>query len=110
MDIEKWNRFGLNSGGSEDWIWVARKIDLMNETQVYGTVVWSSSGIDVGPDNVQFPLFSLSPEFINSERSVYWLRSIASMHYFTVVSLFGDSSFRDDATDICGVRPYFYID
>ena len=57
-----YNRFGNNGGCSNAWAWSSRKLDLMNEVQVYGSIVWSSSGYDIGSDNVQLPLFRLAPQ------------------------------------------------
>ncbi len=57
---------GLYSGASDDWEWYNRKIDLMSEVSVLGTVITSSSTFDTGIDNRQYAIFNLKPEYINS--------------------------------------------
>ena len=104
-----YNRWGTNSGASNGWDWYTRKLDLMNENQVYGSIVWSSSGYETGSDNVQFPLFKLKPEFVNKARSWYWLRNVASSSGFAFVHG-GGAGTTTGASDSVGVRPCFYID
>ena len=103
-----YNRFGTNSGCSNNWAWSSRKLDLMNEVQVYGSIAWSSSGYDIGSDNVQLPLFRLAPQYI-CNRAWYWLRAITSASSFANVHYHGLSN-GIDASNSGGVRPCFYID
>lgn len=103
-----YNRWGTNSGGSNAWDWKDRKLDLMNENQVFGSIVWSSTGYETGSDNVQLPLFRLAPEFI-CNRAWYWLRSIVDSSRFTHVHARGLSN-NAFASNSGGVRPCFYID
>lgn len=103
-----YNRLGTNTGGSSNWDWADRKLDLMNENQVLGSIVWSSSGYETGGDSNQFPLFGLAPEYIYN-RNTYWLRTIAdNTRYVYIV----DNGFvrHGSANSSSGVRPYFYID
>ena len=102
-------RYGSASGASNGWAWYTRKLDLMNENQVYGSIVWSSSGYETGSDNIGFPLFRLKPEFVNKQRSWYWLRNVTSSDYFAYVHGNGNSG-GNLASNVVGVRPYFYID
>ena len=95
-------------GASNSWAWYSRQVDLMNEVQVTGATEFSSSGFDVGADNIQFPLFRLRPEFVNKQRSWYWLRSVSSSSYFALINGGGDSNLGS-ASNSCGVRPAFYI-
>ena len=116
-----YNRYGTNSGCSNEVRWYSRKVDLMNEVQVFGSIIWSSSGYDVGSDNCQLPLFRLAPEFIadrsyenlhqdeNPELTWYWLRDIASASCYAGVDTYGNSS-GYPASKAAGVRPCFYID
>ena len=116
-----YNRYGTNSGCSNEVRWYSRKVDLMNEVQVFGSIIWSSSGYDIGSDNCQLPLFRLAPEFIadrsyenlhqdeNPELTWYWLRDIASASSYAGVDTYGNSS-GYPASKAAGVRPYFYID
>ena len=98
-----------SSGASSDWESVIRKLDLMNENQVFGSKIFSTSGYDAGVDNIQFPLFRLKPEFVSKEHVSYWLRSIFNSTSFDAVSSEGSSRRYSPATEIQGVRPYFYI-
>ena len=98
-----------STGASSNWTSVgSRKVDLMNENQVFGSKVFSSSAFDTGIDNVQFPLFRLKPEFINKQRYWYWLRDVTDSYCFATANGSGLSG-DDAASYIVGVRPYFYI-
>ena len=105
------NRTGSkHTGASNGWTGVgSRKVDLMNEVQVFGTTVWSSSGYEIGIDNVQFPLFRLKPEFINKQGSWYWLRNVSTSSWFAFVHYSGISSAGTNESYAGGVRPCFYI-
>ena len=102
------NRWGNTTGGTSNWAWFTRKLDLMNENQVTGSIEWSSTGYETGSDDVQFPLFRLAPEFVNKQRSWYWLRNVTSASFFAVVGTDGLS--YNGASYSGGVRPCFYID
>jgi len=61
--------------------WATINLQLMNEVQVYGTTVWSSSVYDVGTDNRKLPVFDfITP--VQFGRSGFWLRSVGSSTYF----------------------------
>ena len=101
---------GKSNGASNGRTGVgSRKVDLMTEIQVYGSIVWSSSGYDTAVDNVQFPLFRLKPEFIvEGNKNWYWLRDVVSSSWFARVYDNGFSS-NSSASSSGGVRPCFYI-
>ena len=110
VNTSAYNRSGTNSGASNGFAWYTRSLDLMNENQVYGSIVWSSSGYETGADNVQFPLFRLKPEFINKQRSWYWLRNVVSSSLFATVYYNGASGNDIRYASVSGgVRPCFYI-
>ena len=106
-----------SSGASSAWSWYESQIDLMSETNVFGTSVWSSSGYDIGIDNRQYAIFQLKPEFKNSygnTRFTYWLKNVASSTYFSGVINNGDSDYGGVsgyavASANRGVRPRFLI-
>ena len=104
------NRYGSASGSSNNWTWQTRKLDLMNENQVGGSIVWSSSGYETGSDNTQFPLFRLAPEYIQKERYWYWLRNVTHASCFADVSSDGHSDHGKASYTSGGIKPYFYID
>ena len=109
VNTSLYNRYGSNTGASNNWTWQTRKLDLMNENQVPGGTEWSSSGNETGSDNIQFPLFRLKPEFVNKQRIWYWLRNVTSSSAFAGIT---DSGYNGTthASNSEGVRPYFYID
>lgn len=103
------NRWGSASGCSNGWEWYSRKLDLMNENQLFGSISWSSSGHETGSDNCQLPLFRLAPEYITNRGYWCWLRNVVDSSRFVFVSYDGGSTISD-ASASCGVRPCFYID
>ena len=109
INASGYNRWGTNSGCSNAWEWRSRKVDLMNENQVFGSISWSSSGFETGSDNCQLPLFRLAPEYITNRSYWYWLRNVVDSSRFARVGSDGSSS-DNDASATGGVRPCFYID
>ena len=109
INASGYNRWGTNSGCSNAWEWRSRKVDLMNENQVFGSISWSSSGFETGSDNCQLPLFRLAPEYITNRSYWYWLRNVVDSSRFAVVTNNGSSNFTV-ASATGGVRPCFYID
>ena len=109
INASGYNRWGTNSGCSNAWEWRSRKVDLMNENQVFGSISWSSSGFETGSDNCQLPLFRLAPEYITNRSYWYWLRNVVDSSRFAFVDNIGRSN-RSDASATGGVRPCFYID
>ena len=91
------------SGASNAWAWETVELQLMNEVQVYGSTVWSSSAYDVGCDNKLLPVF----KFINPiqfGRSFYWLRSVVSSTNFAYCYGFGNAGVSG-ASGAFSVRP-----
>ena len=109
INASGYNRWGTNSGCSNAWEWRSRKVDLMNENQVFGSISWSSSGFETGSDNCQLPLFRLAPEYITNRSYWYWLRNVVDSSRFARVDDDGASG-PTDASATGGVRPCFYID
>ena len=109
INASGYNRWGTNSGCSNAWEWRSRKVDLMNENQVFGSISWSSSGFETGSDNCQLPLFRLAPEYITNRSYWYWLRNVVDSSRFARVGINGHSA-NTDASATGGVRPCFYID
>ena len=95
------------------------KIRLMNEVQVYGCKVASSSLYDISSSGSQLPLFALSPEMIiagesgtsepsSSEIYFYWLSSVLSSETFVSSGLRGPSYNGGSMTNY-GLRPIWII-
>lgn len=102
---------GKVTGSTTAYLYTA----LMSERNVYGQTIMSSECAN-GSDNpgwytydrTQFPLFALAPEFIQKQRSTYWLRDVVSASSFAHVSTDGISDWYN-AGYSCGVRPAFSI-
>ena len=105
------------TGYASGWGWEDITLRLMNEVQLYGCTVLSSSFYDVGNANMQFPLFRLNPakkvagqgfEGAVSSRYTFWLSAVASATNFCRCSLNGVADYYG-ASDARGVRPYFLL-
>ena len=91
------------TGAATGWEWETTELQLMNEVQVYGCTVWSSSAYDVGCDNKLLPVF----KFINPiqfGRSSYYLRSVVSSTYFAACYTTGHAG-NNGASNALNVRP-----
>ena len=97
---------GRPSGGS----WYDCKVELMDERQVYGGLVFDSESL--GGSTVpyrytvatkQFALFKFAPWLI-SNRQWFWLRNVVSAAWFAFVSSLGSCN-HSHASAIDGVRP-----
>lgn len=84
------NRYGETTGCSSGWGWVADQyISALSEVQVYGSIVWSSSGFDTGEACRQLDVFRHynMNEIFGSEYP--WLRDVVSASYAAIVSDYG---------------------
>ena len=97
-----------NTSGATSSSWYYCKSFLLNEVEIYGSIVFSSSGQDVGTGNTQFSAFRLNPRLINYERNESWLRSVGTSPTFCLVNSYGASSVGS-ASARNGVRPAFII-
>ena len=82
MSSSLYNRFGSAGGASSGWGWQSVQTRLMSEIEVYGSIVWSSSGYDTGDANHQFELFRFSKSAVNNRSAYYWLKDAASSFDF----------------------------
>lgn len=103
-----YNRTGANTGCSNSCDWYNRKLDLMDECEVYGCPIWSSSGDDCGTAQTQLPLFALAPQYIPNGET-YWLKDVSSATSYACVSGSGIAYSLWTAA-YNGVRPRFLID
>ena len=104
-----YNRFGTNNGCSNNWEWISAQSILMSEVEVYGSIVWSSSGWDTGNANHQFELFANSKEAINNRSSWYWLKDIASATDFCHCNSNGAAGCSGASDASSYVRPRFVL-
>ena len=105
------NRYGNTGGATDSWKWFTRKVDLMSEINVFGTIITSSSLYDTGIDHFQYAIFQLKPELITSYNNIgfhYWLKDISSKNNFVFVSAHSVSLGSSSSTSR-GVRPRFLI-
>lgn len=95
---------GAGSTGATTYCdWATVDLQLMNEVQVYGTTVWSSSAYDVGTDNRKLPVFDfITPAQFG--RLTFWLRSVVSSAYFAACYAYGHASYYSASSAAC-VRP-----
>lgn len=83
--------------------WTTVDLQLMNEVQVYGTTVWSSSAYDVGTDNRKLPVFDfITP--VQFGRDNCWLRSVVSSALFATCNFYGNANYITASNAHC-VRP-----
>lgn len=90
-------------GSASGWEWATVELCLMNEVQVYGTTVFSSSGYDVGNACRQLPVF----RFVNPMqfgRSNFWLRCVVSSTNFARCDTYGIATSAGASSALC-VRP-----
>lgn len=74
-----YNRMGSASGCTSSWGWVVDQyISALSEVQVYGSVVWSSSGYDTGEACRQLDVFRHYNHTEIFGREYPWLRDVVS--------------------------------
>lgn len=95
IDTSGYNRFGSAGGCSSSWGWYAnQKICALSEVQVYGSIVWSSSGYDTGEACRQLDVFRVYNMNEIFEGRYPWLRDVASSSYACVVNSIGCAHFN----------------
>ena len=103
------NRYGSNNGCSNGYEWIDAQAILMSEVELYGSIVWSSSGYDTGSANHQFELFANSKSAINNRSAWYWLKDVASASEFCLCGGNGNASNGGASGASYCVRPRFVI-
>ena len=109
MGASLYNRYGSATGASNNWGWYDCQACLMSEVEVYGSIVWSSSGFDTGTACKQLPLFAFSKKAINNRSAYYWLKDVASSSSFCDVSANGLASITRAGNTNLYVRPRFVL-
>lgn len=103
------NRFGTADGCSNKWAWGMRQAVLMSEVEVYGSIVWSSSGFDTGNARMQLPLFAHSRSAMNNRTAWYWLKDVASSARFCACDSDGYAYYAGAGNAWGCVRPRFIL-
>lgn len=103
------NRFGTANGCANGCEWTDAQAILMSEVELYGSIVWSSSGYDTGNANHQLELFANSKSAINNHSAWYWLKDVASASYFCRSNRNGNSDYSDAFNATGYFRPRFVI-
>ena len=85
-----YNRYGNNSGSSNIHEWKDNQfISLLSEVQLYGSIIWSSSGYDTGEANEKLALFNfIKPNKLFGQRNI-WLRDVSSATSFSSLNSTG---------------------
>lgn len=109
VNTEGYNRFGNAGGCSNGWNWYSCQAVLMSEIECYGSVIWGSSGRDIGTANHQLPLFFFNNMAKNNRTSYYWLKDVASSIYFCRAHNDGHSGYYHASAADIFVRPRFVI-
>ena len=93
VNTSGYNRFGSAGGCSSGWDWYTnQKICALSEVQVYGSIVWSSSGYDTGEACRQLDVFRVYNMNEIFEGRYPWLRDVASSSYACGVYDYGYAS------------------
>ena len=99
-------------GSSNGWGWYDSQIDLMSEINVYGSDKFSSNSLDTGIDNLQYAIFLLKPEWVNTDESgikfSYRLKNVCNSMDFADI-FHASNSYCSGASHVSGVRPRFLI-
>lgn len=103
-----YNRFGTATGCSNAWDWKDVQSVLMSEIEVWGSIIWSSSGQDTGTANKQLSLFRHSRADIVPDGIYYWLKDVVSASYFASMYTSGIASCAAASGRYC-VRPRFIL-
>ena len=109
IDSARYNRFGQASGATSGWAWANCQAVLMSEIEVYGSIVFSSSGQDTGNACRQLPLFAHSKIAQNNRSAYYWLKDVASAAYFCLCDSYGYANFNSASGASACVRPRFIL-
>ena len=109
LNANGYNRYGTATGCSNNWNWYSCQAVLMSEVEVYGSIVWSSSGFDTGNACNQLPLFRHVNSARNNRKGWYWLKDVINSTHFADCSNYGFASHGNASYAGSYVRPRFVI-
>ena len=110
INASGYNRYGSATGCSNNWGWkVDQYISLMSEVQLYGSIVWSSSGYDTGEANEKLAIFNLiKHNKLFGNRNI-WFRDVASAADFARLNGSGGASYSDAGTTDIAPAPLILL-
>ena len=91
------------TGAANSADWADTKLQLMNEVQVFGTSVWTSSAYDITVDNRVLPVYRYITPIQYTPHNI-WLRSVASSTDFAYFTTQGNCNHISADTSV-GVSP-----
>ena len=105
---------GIWTGCSSDWEWDDCYATLLNECELYGGPIVSSSYYDIGIKKAQLPLFTLNPELIMLKNSSggnvwYWLKNVSSGFRFCGCGELGYAGFSLASSNNRSLRLEFLL-
>lgn len=95
---------GGTVGASSGSTWERTELQLMNEIQVTGTMIYSSSYLEAGVDYKIFPLFNFVSTVIDIQNTTFWTRTIVSKEKYLAINNLGMLSTGAPSLDF-GVCP-----
>ena len=104
INASGYNRFGANSGCSNNWTWADVYARLLSEIESNGSIVWSSSGYDTGNAQHQLPAFKNDKSVAYPQGIYYWLKDVATSTYFCYSSGYNGRVNYDNASSVRYVR------
>lgn len=78
INASGYNRFGANSGCSNNWTFADVYARLLSELESNGSIAWSSSGYDTGNAQHQLPAFKNDKAAAYPQGIYYWNKDIAT--------------------------------
>jgi hypothetical protein len=94
VDSSLYNRFGNSTGATDNAAWSsAQYISALSEMQVYGSIVWSSSGRDTGEAGQKLDVFTRYKYAEIFGEETFWLRDIASAGGAAAASYGGNAAY-----------------
>lgn len=88
-------------GAANASAWSSTYLSLMSEIQVYGTMIFSSSGYDAGSENQKFQVFN----FIRPRGTDFWLSGVNDSSRFCRCGALGQAA-AATASNASAVNPY----
>ena len=103
------------NGNASSWEWTDSKVDLLNQSQIFGQKTWvngTNDGFNVGIQTTQLAGFRLNHNFIivgdPTARTSYWTSDVRTATFFVYIVGRGNAA-NIGANGLYGVRPHFCL-